>query len=82
MVNKKWRCLKKVNKLNLQNYERKLIPTFMIYADFENYVVAECNKKQYTNYFYTHKYQKHVACIYGYKLVYVEDKFSETLSHT
>ena len=54
----------------------------MIYADFENYVVAECNKKQYTNYFYTHKYQKHVACIYGYKLVYVEDKFSETLSHT
>ena len=71
-----------MNKLNLQNYERKLIPTFMIYADFENYVVAEYNKKQYTNYFYTHKYQKNVACIYGYKLVYVEDKFSETLSHT
>ena len=26
---------------------------------------------------YTNKYQKHVACSYGYKLVCVDDKFSK-----
>ena len=25
------------------------------------------------------EYQKHVACNYGYKLVYVDDKFSKPL---
>ena len=27
--------------------------------------------------FYTNKYQKHIACSSGYKLVYVDDKFSK-----
>ena len=26
---------------------------------------------------YTNKYQKHIACSYGYELVHVEDKFSK-----
>ena len=26
---------------------------------------------------YTNKYQKHITCSYGYKLVYVVDKFSK-----
>ena len=26
---------------------------------------------------YTNKYQKHISCSYGYKLVYVVDKFSK-----
>ena len=28
---------------------------------------------------YTNKYQKHVACSYGYKLVRIDDKFSKLL---
>ena len=47
----------------------------MIYADFENILVAEDNGKQNLNESHTNKYQKHVACSYGYKLVCVDDKF-------
>ena len=49
----------------------------MIYADFESILVPEDNGKQNPNESYTNKYQKHVACSYGYKLVCVDDKFSK-----
>ena len=49
----------------------------MIYLDFESIVVPEDNGKQNPNVSYTNKYQKHVACSYGYKLVCVGDKFSK-----
>ena len=35
------------------------------------------NGKQNLNESYTSKYQKHVSCSYGYKLVCVDDKFSK-----
>ena len=41
----------------------------MIYADFENVLVPGDNGKQNPNGSFTNKYQKHVACSYGYKLV-------------
>ena len=47
----------------------------MIY-DFESILVPEDNGKQNPNEAYTNKYQKHVACSYGYKLVCVDNKFS------
>ena len=50
----------------------------MIYADFESVLFPEDNGKQNPNKSYTSKYQKHVSCSYGYKLVYVDDKFSKT----
>ena len=37
----------------------------------------EDNGKQNPNQSYTNKYQKHLACSYGYILEYVEDKFSK-----
>ena len=49
----------------------------MIYVDFENILVPEDNKKQNINESYTNKYQNHVACSYGFKLVCVDDKFSK-----
>ena len=49
----------------------------MIYAVFESILVLEDNRKQNPNESYTNKYQKHVACSYGYKLVCVDDKFSK-----
>ena len=49
----------------------------MIYADFESNLVLESNGKQNPNESYTNKCQKHVACSYGYKLVCVDDKFSQ-----
>ena len=49
----------------------------MIYADFESILGAEDNGKQNPNESNTSKYQKHVACSYGNKLVCVEGKFSK-----
>ena len=61
-----------------RNYETKIKKPFMIYGDFESILVPEDNGKQNPNRFYVNKYPKHVACIYGYKLVCVDDKFSKS----
>ena len=37
----------------------------MIYVDFES--ILEAEEKQNSDESYTNKYQKHVACSYGYK---------------
>ena len=50
----------------------------MIYAVFERIVVPEDNGKQNPEESYANKYQKHVACSYGYKLVCVDDKDSKS----
>ena len=49
----------------------------MINADFESVLMPEDNGKQNPNETYTSKYQKHVPCSCGYKLVCVGDKFRE-----
>ena len=41
----------------------------MIHADFESILEPADNGKQNPNESYTSKYEKHVACNYGYKLV-------------
>ena len=61
MVNKRLRCLQKLNMLNL-NILKKII---IIYRDSESILVPEDNRKQDSNESYTNKYQKHVACSYG-----------------
>ena len=59
------------------NFERKTKSPLMIYADFERILVPEDNGKQNPSESYTNKYQKHVACSYGHKLVCADDKFSK-----
>ena len=49
----------------------------MIYADLENILVPEDNGSHNPEESYMNKYQKHVACSYGYKFVCVEGKFSK-----
>ena len=49
----------------------------MINEGFEIILVPEDNGKQNPNETYKIKYQKHVACSCGCKLVCVDDKFSE-----
>ena len=71
MVNKQLRYVK------FKDFERKIKSPFMIYVDFGSILVHEDNGKQNPNESYTNKYQKHVACSYGYKLVCVDDKFSK-----
>ena len=62
--------------IKFKNFGRKMKPLFMIYSDFESILVTEDNGKQNLNESYTKKYVKQ-ACGYGYKLVYVDDKFSK-----
>ena len=50
----------------------------MTYADFEIILVSEDNGKQNPNESYTNKYQKHVVCRCGYKLVCVDNKFTKS----
>ena len=39
--------------------------------------MPEDNENQNLEEFYGNKYQRHIACSYGYKLVCVDDKFSK-----
>ena len=48
---------------------------FTCYVDFESILVPEDDGEQNPDESYTKKYQKHVICSYGYKLVDVGDKF-------
>ena len=49
----------------------------MICVDFESILVPENNGRQSPKESYTNKYEKHIACSYGYKLVCADDKFSK-----
>ena len=69
--------LKKGEYVKFKNFEGKIKSPFMIYADFYSVLVPEDNGKQKLNKSYTSKYQKHIACSYGYKLVCADDKFSK-----
>ena len=62
--------------VKFKNVERKVKSPFMIYEDFESILVPEDNRKQNPIESYSNKYQKHIACSCGYKLVCVDDKFS------
>ena len=68
---------KKDEYIKFKNFGRKIKSPFMFYADFESILVPEDNGMQNRNESYTHKYQKHAAFSYGYKLVCVDDKFSK-----
>ena len=65
---------KKEKYTEFKNYERKIKSPSIIYEDF---VVPKDAGKQNPKESYTNKYQNHIACNYGYKLVCVDDKFSK-----
>ena len=57
--------------VKFKSYERKIKSSFIIYAGFESILVREDNGKKNPNELYTRKYQKDVACSYGYKLMLI-----------
>ena len=42
--------------------------------------MTDDNGKQNPEKSYTNKYQKHIACSYGYKLVFVDEKFRKSFN--
>ena len=73
MVNKVVRC-QKSDYVKLKNCERKIKSPIMIYSDFESILVQEDNGKQKN---LTRTSMKNVVYSHGYKLLYVDDKFSK-----
>ena len=61
--------------VKFKSSEKKIKLSFIIYSDSESILVPENNGKLNPEESYTNKYQKHIACSYGYKLVCVDDKF-------
>ena len=61
--------------IELKNYFKQILVSFKSYADFE------CNLKSVENYegSYPKKYQDHIPCGFGYKLVCVDDKFTKPI---
>ena len=78
-INGKQRIImpKKGELVKFKNYERKIKSPFIIYTDFESILVPQDNGKQNLEESYTSKYQRHIVCSYGYKLICVDDKFSK-----
>ena len=67
----------KINGKQMIQLPKKVKSRLMIYADFESILVPQDNGKKNLKEPYANKYQKHVACSYGYKLVCVDHKFSK-----
>ena len=67
-INGKQRIImpKKTEYVKFKNYERKIKSPFVIYADCESILVPENNGKQNPEESYTNRYQKLIACSYGY----------------
>ena len=66
---------------HILHQRRKHFCRYCLQAYFYTWV-PENNGKLNADEPYTNKYQKHVACSFGYKLLCVDDKFSKPLSHT
>ena len=64
--------------VKFRNHQKKIKLPFIIYADFESILVPEDNVKQNPEESFMNKYQKQIACSFGYKLVCVDDNFSKS----
>ena len=69
---------KKDEYVKFRKYERRIRSPFTIYTNFESILMPEHNGKQNPEESYTNKYQEQIACSYGYKLVCVDDEFSQS----
>ena len=58
-----------------KNYFKQIPVPFKVYADFE------CNLESVQSYegSYSKKYQNHIPCSFGYKLVCVDNKFTKSI---
>ena len=58
--------------IKFENYFKQIPVPFKIYADFEsNFKKVKCNEGSYIE-----KYQDHIPCSFAYKIVCIDDRFS------
>ena len=59
--------------IKFDNYFKQIPVPFKIYADFEcNLKSVKCNEGSYRE-----KHQDHIPCSFAYKIVYIDDRFTE-----
>ena len=66
--------------ISFKNYSKQIPVSFKIYADFEcilEKVDGDIECSSYSS--YTRKYQNHVPCIFAYKVLCVDNKFSKKI---
>ena len=61
--------------ISFKNYFKQLPVPFKIYADFK--CILKGLKSSDKNVSYTEKYQAHIICSFAYKVVCVDNKFSQ-----
>ena len=66
----------KSNSISFKNYFKQLPVPFKIYADFEC-ILKEVESSDKNNGSYREKYQDHIPCIFAYKVICVDNKFSK-----
>jgi hypothetical protein len=59
--------------VKFRNFHKQLPAPFIIYTDFES-ILEKVGKKETGSSSYTEKYQNHVGCSFGYKVVCHYDK--------
>ena len=67
----------KSGSINFKDYVKQLAAPFKIYADFESVLKGVQSNDNDNNASYTKKDQKHISCIFDYKVVCIDDKFSK-----
>ena len=60
-----------------KNYFKQIAVPFKIYANFESLLKRIHSDDRSNNPSYTKKYQAHIPCIFAYKVVFIDDRFSK-----
>ena len=74
---------KEGNNITFGNFHKQLLPPLVIFADFEYNIKKYFKKLNRINpdISYTDKYQKHIVCSYGYRVICTDDKFSKPVKN-
>ena len=74
----------KLNKgfISFKNYSRQIPVPFKIYADFECILKETGVSKEIIDKIssYTKKYQSHIPCGFGYKVICIDNRFSKDIT--
>ena len=76
IINGKQSVKLKSGSISVKNYFKQIPVPFKIYADFEC-LLNEVKSSDKNSGSYTEKYQDHIPCSFAYKVICVDNKFSQ-----
>ena len=69
------------NNLQFTNYHKGLKVPFVIYADFESITQPIEQAERDPSQSYTDGYQVHIPCSFAYKVVCIDERYTETVTY-